>query len=148
MQALGSEYLRSRFLKKKSKWPILKISQIGPWVSRIDGWEGHWCIWYMVVRLSDISSKTAKNHKKWIFSLLAYVRQLHGHIHWATSMPFASINPTNPRTNLWNFHEKIFRIDDFEISVFLSRPFDFFFKRKKTFCFIPMKISPNGRMVE
>ena len=32
-----------------------------------------------------------------------------GHF-WATSLPFASINPTNPRTNPWNFHEKILRI--------------------------------------
>ena len=29
-------------------------------------------------------------------------------------MPFASINPTNPRTNPWNFREEILRIGDFE----------------------------------
>jgi hypothetical protein len=47
-----------------------KISQIGPWVSRIDWCEGHWCgSMYMAVRLSDVSSKTAKKHKKCIFSL-------------------------------------------------------------------------------
>ena len=40
----------------------------------------------------------------------AYVGQRHDHISWATPMPFASINPTNPRTNPWNFHEKILRI--------------------------------------
>ena len=28
---------------------------------------------------------------------------LKDHIDWATSMAFASINPTNPRTNPWNF---------------------------------------------
>ena len=44
----------------------------------------------------------------------AFVRQPHGHIHWATSMPFASFNPTNPRTNPLNFHKKISRIGDFE----------------------------------
>ena len=35
----------------------------------------------------------------------AYVGQPDGHIGWVTLMPFASINPTNPRTNLWNFGE-------------------------------------------
>ena len=51
-------------------------------------------------------------------------------------MPFASFNPTNPRTNPWNFHKKILRIGDFEkLSYFiLSRLFWNFF------CFIPMKI--------
>ena len=50
-------------------------------------------------------------------------------------MPFASINSTNPRTNPWNFHEKILRIggagkwDFFEAAIlnFLSRPFWIFF---------------------
>ena len=41
---------------KESK-KIAKISGIGPWVSRINLWEGHWCgSTYMVVRLSDINS--------------------------------------------------------------------------------------------
>ena len=44
----------------------------------------------------------------------AYVWQPHDHIGWALSMPFASINPTNPRTNSWNFHKKILRIDRVE----------------------------------
>ena len=65
-------------------------------------------------------------------------------------MPFASCNPTNPRTNLWNFHEKILRIGDFEKWPFLKNGhFGFFFPKKKFFfCFILMKISPNlhGRM--
>ena len=64
-------------LKKSSFFKIpnsqnffVKISQIGPWVSRIAWCEGHWSgSTYMVVRLSDISSKTAKKHKKSIFSL-------------------------------------------------------------------------------
>ena len=39
-------------------------------LSRIDWRKGHWCgSTYMVVRLFDVSSKTAKNHKKCIFSL-------------------------------------------------------------------------------
>ena len=64
--------------------------------------------------------------------------------------PFASYNPTNPRTNLWNFREKILRIDHFEKRPFWKiGNFDFFFSSKKIFfCFIIMKISPNlyGRM--
>ena len=63
------------------------------------------------------------------------------HIGWATSMPLASINSTNPRTNPWNFHEKILRIggagkwEFFEAAIlnFLSRPFWIFF------CFISVK---------
>ena len=43
----------------------------------------------------------------------AYVGQPHDHINWATSMPFTSINSTNPRTNPWNFREKFLRIGDF-----------------------------------
>ena len=57
--------------KKKSKWPSfnvakcwaisVKISWIGPWVSRINWCEGHWCgSTYMVVRLFAVSSKTGK----------------------------------------------------------------------------------------
>ena len=80
----------------------------------------------------------------------AFVGQPHGHIRWATSMPFASFNPTNPRTNLRNFREKILRIGDFEKWAFFeSAILNFFLKRKKKkICFIPMKISPNlyGRM--
>ena len=37
----------------------------------------------------------------------AYVVQPHNHIGWATSMPFTSINSTNPRTNPWNFYRNI-----------------------------------------
>ena len=71
----------------------------------------------------------------------AHIGQSHGHIGWAKSMPFASINPTNPRTNPWKFHEKILRIGGagkwgfFEAAIlnFLSRPFWIFF------CFISVK---------
>ena len=71
----------------------------------------------------------------------AFVGQPHNYIGWARPMPFASINSTNPRTNPWNFHEKILRIGRvrkwgfFEAAIlnFLSRPFWFFF------CFISVK---------
>ena len=65
-------------------------------------------------------------------------------------MPFASINPTNPRTNRWNFRKKILRIGDFEnLSFFQLAISNFSFSQKKC-CFIPIKISPNlyGRMDE
>ena len=49
--------------------------------------------------------------------------------HGATSMPFPSINPTNPRTNQWNFHEKILRIGDFDKKQFFeSAILNFIFK--------------------
>ena len=50
------------FSATPKSWAIVaKISQIGPWVSRIDWCEGHWCgSTYIAVRLSDISSKTGK----------------------------------------------------------------------------------------
>ena len=67
----------------------------------------------------------------------AYVRQPHSHIRWATSMSFASINSTNPRTNLWICCEKFWELSILKNSVFLSRPFWIFFfqKRKKKLLF-------------
>ena len=42
-----------------SQYFFMKISWIGPWVCRINWCKGHWFgLTYMVVRLSDISSKT------------------------------------------------------------------------------------------
>ena len=48
--------------------------------------------------------------QRWSKKNQAYVGQPHDHISRDISMPFASINSTNPRTNPWNFHDKIFRI--------------------------------------
>ena len=64
-----------------------------------------------------------------------YIRQPHDNIGWATLMPFASINPTNPRTNLWNFREKFLRIGDFEKRCFFESAILNFFFRKKNFFF-------------
>ncbi len=77
-------------------------------------WRNHqYCRnkWYLIWKPLVFSlrwSKKKKNlEKKAFFVFLgcfwAYVGQPHDHIGWATSMPFASINPTNPRTNPWNF---------------------------------------------
>ena len=103
------------FSATPKSWAIVaKISQIGPWVSRIDWCKGHWfCSTHMAVRLANVSSKTGKNaFFVFLGHFWAYVGQPHGHMGWAKSMPFASINSTNPRTNPWNFHEKILRIDE------------------------------------
>ena len=63
--------------------------------------------------------KRAKNAFLAFLALFwAHVGHLDGHIGWATLMPFASIYPTDPRTNPWNFCEKILRIGGFENSVF------------------------------
>ena len=47
------------FSTTPKSWAIVaKISQIGPWVSRVDWCEGHQCdSTYMAVRLSYVSSK-------------------------------------------------------------------------------------------
>ena len=43
-----------------SQYFFMKFLWFGPWVSRIDWCEGHWNVsTYMVVRLSDVSEKTA-----------------------------------------------------------------------------------------
>ena len=70
----------------------------------------------------------------------AYVEQPYGHISWATSMPFVSINAMNSRTNPWHFGKfffenwvfwkaQFFRVGHFEIFCF-----NFFF------CFVHIKI--------
>ena len=90
----------------------MKFSWIGPWASKINWCEGHWfSSTYMVVRLSDISSKQPKNTKNTFFvSFWAYVGQPYDLISWAVPMSFASINSNIPRTDPWEFHEKILRI--------------------------------------
>ena len=71
-----------------------------------------------------------KKHKNaFLACFRAYVRQPHSHTRWATSMPFASINPTNPRSNRLNFLEIFLRIADFEkLSFFESAILIFFFQ--------------------
>ena len=50
------------------------------------------------------AQKRPKNTKNAFFVCFwAYVGQSLNHIGWATSMPFTSINSTNPRANPWNF---------------------------------------------
>ena len=60
----------------------------------------------------------------------AYVGQPDNHIGWATLMPFTSIYSTNPRTNPWNFDEKILRIGRVEKLSFFELAIFIFLKRK------------------
>ena len=71
-----------------------------------------------------------------------YVGQPHCHTGWVTLMPFASINPTNPRTHPTQFGKKILRIDRLaKWGFFESAILDFFFEKKKFFLLNPMKNS-------
>ena len=78
---------------------VSKIIWIGPWVSRIDCCNGQWCgSIYMVKN----SLKTQRN--AFFACFWTYVKQPHGHISWATPIPFASINSMNPRINPWHWN--------------------------------------------
>ena len=76
--------------------------------------------------------KQPKKTKNAFFACFwAYVGQPHDHIGWVTSMSFTSINPTNPRTNPWNFYEKILRISGAgKLPFFESAILIFFFFQK------------------
>ena len=128
------------FCKKKLKWTtqkteifkitnsqnfVAKILWIGLLNNSIDWCKGHWCgSIYMVMRLSEVSSKHAKS--PFFGCFWAYVGQPHDHIPWAKSMPFASINTTNTRSNPWNFHENFSRIGGFKKLTFLIAHFEIF----------------------
>ena len=94
------------------------------------------CIWPWACPTK--AQKQPKSTEKAFFGCFwAFVGQPHGHIRWGTSMPFASFNPTNPRTNLRNFRENFLRIGDFEKWAFFeSAILNFFSKKFFFFCFI------------
>jgi hypothetical protein len=58
-------------------------------------------------------------------------------------MPFASINPTNPRTTPGNFHKKILRIGGVENLSFFESTILIFFSKQKCISFISFQISHN-----
>ena len=95
----------------------------------------------VVLMLGYALQKRAKNRKEAVLALFwAYVGQPDGHIGWVTLMPFASINPTNPRTNPWNFGGNCSTFGEVEkLSFFESAILNYFFQKKNFFCFIPMK---------
>ena len=114
------------FGKKNSKWPTQKKCHFSKSpILKIFLPKFH----RFVLGLVGLNDAKGINGCFW-----AYVGQPHDHIRKARSMPFASCNPTNPMTNLWNFHEKILRIGDFEKWPFLKNGhFGFFFKKKNFF---------------
>ena len=152
------------FVGKKSKWPTWKRS-FSRSILNIFQWKFYWLILWLVELidakgigvaqpkqrllnrslwlkwLRDCPTLAQKQGKNAFFVFLdhfwAYVGQPHGHIGWAASMPFSSINYTNPRSNPLNFCEKILRIYDSR-EFFFSPPF-----WGQIFCFIPMKTSQN-----
>ena len=70
--------------------------------------------------------KQSKNNKNAFFACFRpYTGQSDNHIGWTTSMPFASIYFTHPRTNPWNFYETILRKCQF----FWVSQFVLFFKK-------------------
>ena len=80
--------------------------------------------------------KQGKNSFLVFFShFWAYVGQPHDHIGWAKSMPFASINPTNPRTHPAQFGKKILRIGGYGKWPFFESAILIFFFQKKNFFF-------------
>ena len=106
------------FNSPNSQYFFTKISGIGPWVSRINWREGHQCgSTYIVIRLSDVSSKMTKNALFCVFS------------------PFLSLC----LTAWWPY--SLSHIDALRINLsYLPKViYNFFFKKK--ICFIPMKIA-------
>ena len=93
-------------------------------------------VWLNIYGREAVRHKLKNRQKMRFFVFLGcfcpYVRQPHRHIGWVPSMPSASFNPTNPRTNPWNFWKKILRIGGIE---------NYFFFWVSHFCFILMKIS-------
>ena len=140
------------FEKKNSKWPTQKnwVFQLPPkaeqllpkfhrlvlgLVELIDtkGINVTQPIWLSGCPMQ--APKRAKNTKKSVLAIfLAYVGQPDGHISWVTLMPFASINPTNPRTNLWNFGDNCSAFGgSWKTQFFWVGHFDFFFQKKNFF---------------
>ena len=93
----------------------------------------------------EAGRRKLKNRQKMYFFVFlgcfcAYVGQSHDHISWATSMPFTSINPTNPRTNPWNFHKNCWELAILKNSVVLSWSFwNYFFFQKNFFLLHPQE---------
>ena len=61
-----------------------------------------------------INSQTFFVKISWIGHWVVRIDWCEGWATCATSMPFTSINLTNPRTNPWNFHNLFFRIGHLE----------------------------------
>ena len=130
--------------QKKPHFPAPPIFNICSWkfhalvlwlVGLIDakGIDMAQCVWPWGCRTWAL--KQAKNGFFVFFGCFrAYVGQPHGHTRWAIPIPFTSINPTNPRTNPWNFYEQILKIGGAgKWGFFVSAILNFFFQKKKFF---------------
>ena len=103
-------------------------------------------IWFNPYGLEAVRHKLKSSQKMHFWCFLghfwAYVGQPHDHMVWVTSMPFTSINSTNPKTSPWNFGQKILRIGGAGkwhfvlLLLFLVIGF-----LKKMFCFFSMNIT-------
>ena len=110
-----------------SQYFFMKISWIVPWISRIDWCEGLWCgSTYMVVRLSDISSKAAYiKHKKCIFCLFLSLCRTAS---WPYKLSHTNALLNNQFYKLKSpiheiFMKKYWEMAELENEVFLRRPF-------------------------
>ena len=152
-QKKNSENFFSKWLTQKN-WVFfklanshkffVKISWIGPWVSRIDWCEGHWCgSTYMVERLSEVGSKTGKFFIFCVFCLFLSLP-------WTASRPYRlshiialyinqSYWPKDQSMKVW---QKIFENWRFwKTQFFLIRPIlDLFFSNIFFFASSPWKL--------
>ena len=106
----------------------------------IDWCKGHWLLkLYGCEAVRHKLKNSLKTQKKQFLPVFELLQSLN-HIGWATLMPFASINPTNPRTNPWNFKNWRFWKSQYFFNLAI---FNFL-------CLIPMKtnqssfVSKNG----
>ena len=85
-----------------------------------------------------------QNRQKMHFLCFLPVLEPHGHIVQGKSMPFASFNPTNPRTNPWNFGGNCSAFDEVEkLSFFKSAILNFLKKQTNFFASSPWKLVTN-----
>ena len=110
-----------------SQYFFMKISWIGPWVSRIDWYEGHWYgSTHMAVRLSDICSETGKKCIFCVFRLFLRLCRTASRP-YRSSISAIHINQFYyPRTNPRKFHEKILTIGGAGKWHYFEWPFWFF----------------------
>ena len=149
---MGIKQKKQKFAKKNFKmadskklsfstttksWAIAaKISWIGPWVSRIDWCEGHWCgSTYMVVRLSYISSKTGK---KCIFCVFRLFLSLCWTAWWPYQLSHNNalriISSYEPKDqSLEKKFQKKWELAELENELFFRGPFWIFFQKKPFF---------------
>ncbi len=116
-----------------SQYFFMKISWIGPWVSRIDWCEGHWCgSTYMVVRLSDISSKTGKKCIFCVFCLFLSLRRTVSRPYRLSHIIALYINqsywPKDQSMKVWQKNFENWRF--WKTQFFWVGHFEFFFKKK------------------